>query len=606
MCGIVGAYGFSNQEVMTNMLKEIHHRGPDQTGYFFNNNLMLGIKRLSILDPKFGYQPMQTKDKEITIVFNGEIFNFLEIKDELIKKGIKFKTSNSDTEVILLGYKYFGEKIFKKLNGMFAIAIFDNNKKKLLLARDRSGIKPLFFFKKTNTVFFASEIKAFFKLPFFVKKPNIDAVRKYFSLKNIPSPSTAFKDIFQINPGEYISIQKDKFEIRKFWKLKKRNKIWDKELIKKDIYKKLFNSVKIQLRSDVDVGCFLSGGLDSSAISIIASKYKKNLKTFSIVYDNKYSSKSEDNFYSKKVAKLIKSDHFEFTLKENNIVKDLHNAIESFDQPFSGTITSYFMSKVASKYVKVALSGDGADELFGSYKFPRSTEAIYRLSKNKFKNDFIKNSKDYNSNLLNYKQINNLELYEIKDLCLNINSKNIMDILKNKELKTSTIDYLKQVSQKFNFEKDIINKSLMIDFSSLLPDQVLSFVDILSMQHSLEIRPPFLDNDLIDLAFRIPGEYKIVNSNPKIILKEALKRIVPKEILYRKKEGFVMPIEDIFIKKNKKLLNKILSKKNIQEHNLFNQDFIKNLIKNVDKNNFYQNNQLWISYCFQNWWNKNF
>ena len=324
MCGIAGSFGYSNQNVMKSMLKSIHHRGPDDTGFFFDSMCMIGIKRLSILDPKLGKQPMTINNRSIALVFNGEIFNFIELKEELIKKNCIFKTNTSDTEVILQGYRLYGINFIKKLNGMFAIAIYDKRKQKLFLARDRAGIKPLYYCKIGDSFHFASEIKAFFNLPFYKKEPCFESIDLFFSLKNTPSPKTAFKNTYQLEAGKILIVSKKGVIKKTFWDLNKKEIYLKSDVnILEKIQDCLVNSVKKQLRSDVDVGCFLSGGLDSSAITVLASKhYQKRLKTFSIIYDSNIKSKNLDTYLSRKLAKKLGTEHYEFLINQNKLYQD--------------------------------------------------------------------------------------------------------------------------------------------------------------------------------------------------------------------------------------------------------------------------------------------
>ena len=339
------------------------------------------------------------------------------------------------------------------------------------------------------------------------------------------------------------------------------------------------------MRSDVVVGAFLSGGIDSSAVCHLASKYsKKKLKTFTLTYENEHKRKNDDKNFAKIIAKNLGTDHHELEINTKKVIDELEESLHSFDQPFGGVISSYYLSKYMSRYVKTCLSGDGADELFGSYKFPRLISSDYHNSK-----------------------INNLYLSKIKDSTLNFNSKEKIYLIKklNKSRNSSNIEYFKKNLKNYNCD-DLINKSLLLDFKTLLPDQVLSFVDIHSMAHSLEVRPPFLDNRLIDLSFKIPGKQKIKNGIVKRVLKKSLEKILPQNLIYREKEGFIMPIEEIFIKQNKKLIELKLNQKNLKSHNFLNFNYINSLVKNIDTNNFFDNNKIWIIYCFQLWWDKHF
>ena len=339
------------------------------------------------------------------------------------------------------------------------------------------------------------------------------------------------------------------------------------------------------MRSDVEVGAFLSGGLDSSAVCHLANEYsKKKLKTFTLTYGSEHLKKTDDRNFAKIISKKLNTEHYELEINTKKVLSELDESLHAFDQPFGGVISSYYLSKYMSRYVKTCLSGDGADELFGSYKFPRLISSNYNNAK-----------------------INNLQLSKIKDDTLNFNSKERIHLINklNKNLNLKNIKYYKKVLDSHNCD-DLLNKSLLLDFKTLLTDQVLSFVDIHSMAHSLEVRPPFLDNRLIDLSFKIPGSQKIKDGIVKKVLKKSLEKILPQNLIYRKKEGFVMPIEEIFIKKNKQLIKSKLSKKKLNSHNFLNFNYIDSLVKNIDTNNFSNNNKIWIIYCFQLWWDKHF
>ena len=608
MCGIAGAYNYSDRGTLLKMLEKIKHRGPDEKGVFINKNCMIGVQRLSILDLKFGTQPMKSIDDNYIIGFNGEIFNHKELRSKL-KNKVSFQTKNSDTEVILNLYRVYGLDFLNLLNGMFAISMYDKRKDTLILARDRHGIKPLFYYLKNNKIFFSSEIKSLLQTEYFKKIPDVRSIEKFFFLKNIPSPYTAYKNVKSIAPGEVLIINKQNLKKKTFWSFpKKIDKIFDKKLIKSEIKKKLQKSIMLQLDADVDVGSYLSGGLDSTAVSLMASKLsKKKLKTFSIVYDKNITNKKDDTFFSRKMAKYIGSDHHEFRLKESFLSDDVDKALLSFDQPFAGTITSYYLSKKISGYVKSVLTGDGADELFGSYIFPRKAEAFIKLNNVNLQSEFIQKSPEF-LRFLDLIGQKTMSIDELKIDGLSITKNNNQHLLNKKFIKKS-LKSIKNYFKTFSSTKNVsnyIDEAIKIDYLSLLPDQVLSYSDILSMKNSLEVRPPFLDNDLVDFAFRIPGEYKIKNSNPKIILKEAFSDFVPQSVINRKKVGFVAPMEEMFVKKNLPKIRSVLSRKNLKSHNFLNTENVIQLLKYTETNNFYQNNFLWIIYCFQVWWNKNF
>ncbi len=582
MCGIAGSINYSNHKVMKKMLHSIKHRGPDKQGFYLDNQVMLGTNRLSILDLKYGNQPMISKNKNVILNFNGEIFNYKELKEKLIYKGYKFVTKNSDTEVVLAAYLTFGLNFIDYLDGMFAISLHDKKRQRHILARDRTGIKPLFYYQKNRFLVFSSEIKSLLCHPLVPKIINKKVILAFFPLKNIPSPETIYSNIKQVEPGNLLIFKNFELSNKKYFnpiKFKTDNKITYNNS-KKKLINILDESVKNSLLSDVEVGSFLSGGIDSSLISILASRYTKDkLKTFSLIYDNKNLRK--DDFYSKKFSKLINSDHHEVVIPKKINPDNIEDALNCFDQPFGGTISSYFLSKFVSKHVKVALTGDGSDEIFGSYKFPR----------NVIESEHKKKS-----------------LCMIKKDSLNFHQNNFNYFFTNKLIKEGSIFYNKYFKNKFKKLKDLdnLNSALIADFSSLLPDQVLMFNDIHSMANSLEIRPPFLSNKMINFALSLPKNFKIKKKQTKIILKDACQGILPQEIINREKEGFVMPIENIFLSKQKKYLLHVFKKKNVIKHRYFNINQINHMINNFENLNFWDQNRLWVIFTFQIWWNKNF
>ena len=383
MCGICGFTGKTNSSILKKMTDSIIHRGPDEDGLYSNEKVNLGIRRLSIVDVKTGHQPIHNEDKTLWLIFNGEIYNFIELRLELEKKGHFFYTDHSDSEVLIHLYEEYGDDFVHRLNGMFAISLWDNRTDKLLLIRDRMGVKPLFYAQVNGEIIFASEIKAILANPNYKKNPNYDALAYYFTFKHIPSPLTSFKDIFSVLPGEMVTYRKGNIEKKRYWKnIFNENYNLDEKTITRSLFSFLEDSVRLRMRSDVPFGAYLSGGVDSSAIVALMTKFSdKPIKTFSLGYEDELKNKEADLYYARKMAELYKTEHHEYIMSHKELIQDIGDVIGAFDQPFSGTISTYFLSKLIKKHVKVTLSGDGADELFGSYLSHRVSQPIYYFTK---------------------------------------------------------------------------------------------------------------------------------------------------------------------------------------------------------------------------------
>lgn len=621
MCGIVGFTGKGNEEILKKMNSEIYHRGPDEEGYYQDNYVNLASRRLSIIDIFGGKQPIHNETKDIWMVWNGEIYNFVELRNELSKNGHKFYTNHSDSETIVHLYEEYGINFINKLNGMFAIALWDLKKKKLILIRDRMGQKPLFYSIINNEIVFASEIKSILKYPYYKKEPNFEALNHYFTFKNIPAPFTAFKNIYSLLPGEVII-----FDVTK--KTKKQFKYWEIDFSKRSndsleetiykIKKFLEDSVRIRMNSDVPIGAYLSGGVDSSAIVFIMSKYSKHkIKTFSLGYTTFLEHKNQDIIAAREISNILNTEHYEYFMSPEELIDDLPNILRSFDAPFSGTVSTFFLTKLISKHVKVALSGDGADELFGSYLAPRLSQPL-----NYFKNIYNKLKSGYTlskEDILNLKPFeNNIEFLE--ELYLKSNGKLqkwkyeillFKDIEKKKLLNYKVFKY-----DNFNsfelLEKEVkelkaldpLNRVLELEWKTLLPDQVLAFVDFLSMAHSVEVRSPFLDYRLVEYVASLPGNLKIKNGNIKHLLKEALKGILPNKIINRKKEGFVLPIFWWLKNELKSFAFENLNEVELK-NSVFNPEYVKALLHqyyNTEKNDFNLAAKIWNILSFKIWW----
>lgn len=379
MCGICGFTGKKNPIVLKRMADAIVHRGPDEEGFYSDGSANLGIRRLSIVDVETGQQPVHNEDKRIWAVFNGEIYNFRELRRELEDRGHTFYTDHSDSELIVHLYEEHGLEFMHQINGMFAIALWDKNQDRLLLVRDRMGVKPLFYAPVGGQLIFASEIKAILTHPAYSKDMNYEALYHYFTLKNIPAPLTAFQGIYSVLPGEYLLFSRAQATLKRWWKIVFReNPCCDEEEVKARIMALLEDATRLRMRSDVPFGAYLSGGVDSSVVVALMSRHAGGpVKTFSLGYEDELKNKEADLYYARKVSEVYGTEHHEYIMTCKELVDDIEDVITAFDQPFSGTIATFFLSKLIARHVKVALSGDAADELFGSYLSHRVAQPMH-------------------------------------------------------------------------------------------------------------------------------------------------------------------------------------------------------------------------------------
>lgn len=599
MCGITGKILFNNSTVspqeIDKMNNAIIHRGPDDGGVFISPDGKVGFghRRLSIIDlSQLGHQPMNYLDR-YWIVFNGEIYNFQEKRKMLEKEGYVFK-SHSDTEVILALYDKFGKKCLEHLRGMFSFAIYDEQEKTIFCGRDRVGKKPFKYYLDDNIFIFASELKAILTQPEYKKEPDYTAIHHYLTLQYCPAPLTGFKDIKKLEPAHYlfINLKTKKVEKERYWKLDYSKKLdLSEDEWKKIIMKKLEECVKLRMISDVPLGAFLSGGIDSSAIVALMSKLSdKPVKTFSIGFKEEEYNELK---YAKIIAEEYKADHKEFIV-ESHAIKLLPMLAKQYEEPFAdpSAIPTYYVSKMTRDFVAVALNGDGGDENFGGYsrysiqKFANTCDKLQLLNKiivlpiTKILAKFIKNnffSKAYRFSE-NFSE-NYINRY-IDMICCFTNKEKIKLYTKyfKDEINSNSYDV---ISSKFK-DANIRNKMdqmLYADFSTYLPDDLMSKVDISTMTVSLEGRSPFLDHELLELTAKIPFNLKIKGLNDKkYILKKALKNLVPNNILYRPKKGFSVPINDWFRKDLKNYAYEILLSKKSADRKIFRKEEIKNIL----------------------------
>lgn len=567
MCGIVGLWSESNlnnEEVVRKMMSSIKHRGPDDEGlYSPNHNITFGHVRLSIIDIYNGKQPMHSFDSKYTIIFNGEIYNYIELKQSLIQKGIKFRTG-SDTEVILAMYQEYGEKMLKYLNGMFAFCIYNKEDESLFIARDHFGIKPLYYTQKNGLFVFASEIKALLTLKQIKAEIDEKSLHEYLTFQMVLKKHSLFKNIYKLEPGNFIIVKNGV--------IKKKEKYWSidftinsektEEQFSDELKSLLDRSLSIQMRSDVPVGTYLSGGLDSSAVTILASKYSHNqIKTFTGAF--KESEEFDETKFAKIVAKAAHADQNIIYPNHSDFLNHFEKIIYMMDEPCAGpgVFSQYMVSKLASEHVKVILGGQGGDEVFGGYVryaiayleqclkgaiFETQEEGKHIVTLNSIINN-LPSLKKYVPLLKKQFSSGLFESMDKRYFQMINRSTNLKGIYTSQLLESKDDNFLMaKFSKIFNSTETLsyFNKMTHFDMETLLPS-LLHVEDRVSMSFSIESRVPLLDKKIVELAATMPPNMKFAGGKIKSMLVKSLKNTLPKEILNRKdKMGFPTPLNN--------------------------------------------------------------
>jgi len=623
MCGIVGVFDLKGNSVYSSLIKtmtkQIAHRGPDSEGYYVKDNIGLGHRRLSILDTSDkGAQPMSSKDGNWTIVFNGCIYNFSELKKELKTKGHTFN-SQTDTEVICEGLSEYGEVFFEKLNGMFAIAAWNESKQELYLSRDRFGVKPLYYWFNGNTLCFSSEIKAIIKHPDYKIDVDLDALNEYFTFQNVFSFNTLFKGITMLPPANTVKIDRSSTYV-------KHNSWWDFDFSNTDEdmtfefaeseTKRLFKqAVNRQMIADVPVGSYLSGGMDSGSITAVASKKVNRLSTFTCGFDMSEATGREANFDERKDAELManhfKTEHFEQVMNAGDLKWSLPRVVYHLEDLRVGmSYPNYYISRLASKFVKVCLQGTGGDELYGGYPW-RYYHIFDSLNQREFFDQYygfwqrLVPDQD-KKKLFTKKVFSKINIDAPKDTFERV-------FTFNKRLRYDT-------------PEDHINNSLYFEIKTFLPGLLL-VGDKLSMANGLEERFPFLDNDLVDFAMKVPVKHKLGNleqelkrldentvakkkmyrqfDDGKNVLRKAMEDFIPKEIIERKKQGFSAPDESWYRGENAAYVKELLLDPNLACKDYINQDYIFKIVNEHINEGVNHRLLIWSLMNFE-WWCKIF
>lgn len=618
MCGIFGFTGTPSRPTLQKMGDVITHRGPDDVGYWNDEAISMGLTRLSIIDLETGQQPVSNESGHFTSVFNGEIYNHLELRADLEKSGHRFKSHHSDSEVIPHLFEAHGISFVENLRGMFAIALWDRSKRELHLIRDHSGIKPLFYSITTQrNLVFGSEIKALLVHPEIRQAPNFPALHHYFTFKNVPAPWSAFEGIEQLHPGERLVFQRGEIKKTRWWQIRFVEGVaTDESSAIQRVRSLLEESVRLQMRSDVPFGAYLSGGVDSSTVVALMSQTSgKRVRTFTLAYEDDFKNKSADRIAAKKVADLYSTEHHEYVMSHREIAESIDAIAGSFDEPFSGVASTFFLTRLISKHVKVALSGDGADELFGSYLPHRLAGPLFHFPK--LRDHWDRLSEDEKTLVRPYLEKPGIlsEIWARGDEADRRMGQYVWDDSEKEslysDLMKDRVRGVKSATLVREFfatitTQDPLNRALHLDFVTLLPDQVLAFVDRLSMVHSVEVRPPFLDHKLIEFVATLPGNFKIKNGREKHILKEAVKDLLPADLVDRPKEGFVLPVNDWIAQDLKPYAFELLSPQRLSQHGLFKADFVGKLLEDHYTGGKNFANKIWNLMMFQVWWEKYF
>ena len=604
MCGIVG-FNWEEEKKIKFLASLLEHRGPEQEGFHVGDGVSIGHKRLRIIDlSEKARQPIYNEDNTVCLSYNGEIYNFQDLRDKLEKAGHKF-VSKTDSEVLVHAYEEWGVSLLNKTNGQFAFCIFDKKKNIFFIARDRLGIKPLYYYQSGEKFIFGSELKVFLESDI-QKQISQVALDHYLLFGNTPSKQSILENVEKLLPGSYIIYDLASSEIkeyRQYWALSfsEDSSLSETEAIDQ-IRKELDRSVKMRLISDVPLGAFLSGGVDSSIIVAIMRKYVKNLKTFSIKFDHP---DFNESMYAKIISEKFGTEHFEIAFDAQDVKKLIPKLVYYYDEPFgdSSMIPTYLVSSVAKKHVTVSLSGTGGDELFGGYNRYNDFVVLQRIN---HMPEFVKRILDYSIDkvnpLLRKDKLSKLQMFLGKKEPLHFIYLKLFSYMFRS--KREHIDKLLQFDYMENYFKysKLLTNAMNFDLNEYLPNCLLVKEDRASMAVSLEARVPFLDHELVKLASRIPPNLKIKNREKKYILKKAFADTLPHTILHRKKQGFGVPLVHYFRNELKDFVyNEIFG---FQEYNYYDKIYLNTLWERHQKKLSDYSRIFWSIIMFNLWYKK--
>lgn len=621
MCGICGIYNFNgdpiNREILSMMTTIIKHRGPDGEGYHISKGIGLGHRRLSIIDLEGGAQPITNEDESLFVIFNGEIYNFIELREELKKKGHFFKT-NTDTEVIIHGYEEWGIESITHFNGIFAFALWDSRLKQLLLARDHLGVKPLYYTFLRNRLLFASEIKSLLVDRECPREVDIKSLGELFTFRYVPSPNTLFKNIKKLPPGHLMVINSNGVKIKKYWNWVPQIRTDIEERVLIETYRSLLeDAVRLQLRSDVPVGLFLSSGIDSGVILSIMKEYiDKPVYTFTIGFKEGEMTNETDD--ARNMAKKYGAIHTEMIIDSADYEGYYERYLWDLEEPVGNETAAafYFVSKIASEKVKVALTGQGADEPWAGY---------HRYIGVKLSNFYSRLPWLFTEGILKKAVLKLPRNERLKRGVIALNEPDILNRFTkiysffSSEMKENLFkDWVKEEISKNEYEAkdalcclqsevqglDPLTQILYIDTRANLPDDLLMVSDKTSMANSIEARVPFLDYRLIEFIETIPPHLKLKGFQGKYLHKKAVEKWLPKSIIYKKKKGFANPIDKWFRSNMRSYIDKCLLSENSSVNKYFNKKYIKEIVKMHEEKKEDYMRHIYLLISFELWHQK--
>ncbi|HEX8145363.1 MAG TPA: asparagine synthase (glutamine-hydrolyzing) [Pyrinomonadaceae bacterium] len=612
MCGISGVFGRSDETTVNRMIARLVHRGPDDGYAVAGDDFSLGARRLSIVGIEDGRQPLSNETGTVWAAQNGELYNYPQVRRELLASGHHLHT-HCDTEILPHLYEDYGTGMVEHIDGMFAVAVWDVTNRVGLLARDRMGKKPLYYYEAAGALYFASEIKALLEVPGFERRINYEALHHFLSFKHVPAPLSIFEGIRILPPAHMLVYRAGvPAEIRRYWDVDfsaaGEMADWPEQELVEHLLALLRRGVERRLMADVPIGFFLSGGIDSSLSTALAAELSPGkIKTFTLTYanDSTTEGKEQDRRWARWTAEKYATEHYEESVEFSNFPENLRRIIACFDEPFCGTVSTYFLASLIAEHVKVAVSGDGADELFGSYLSHRLAFPLARYEEYRRTGE-ARLVRPFESQPELLARLHEAEDWQWRSK-LFVYGDEEKASLYAPEVAARMRAYSSRERLRRDFSAltatDPLNRILEGEWRTIFPDQVLAFVDRLSMAHSLEVRTAFLDTDFVTFIAGLPGSFKIRDGETKYLLKKAALKYFPEEMVYRKKEGFLMPVTEWLLNDLEDYVRETLGTERLARHGLFNQARVQEMVDKLyrQQSDYRDVNRVFALIVFQEW-----